>query len=74
MVAAHCIAIIMYSSYITMQVSTRERGSMGSTVHYTVLSRSYKFLTHALTLSMSFCCFKVYQFYGYKTESTQCGA
>ena len=46
---------------------------MGSTVQYTVLSRSYKFLTHALTLSMSFCCFNVYQFYRYKTESIQFG-
>ena len=29
-----------------------------TTVHYTVLHRSYKFPTRALTLILCFCCFK----------------
>ena len=46
------------SSSITLQVSLRRRGSISSTVHYTVLYRSYKFRTRALTLRLCFCCFK----------------
>ena len=45
-----------------------------TTVHYTVLHRSYKFRTRALTLILCFCCFKDSYFHGYKTGSIQFGA
>ena len=40
---------------------------------YTVLYRSNKFRTRALTLRLCFCCFKGNEFHGYKTGSIQFG-
>ena len=44
----------MYVSSITQEVSLRGRGSTSSTVHYTLLYRSYtyKFQPRALTLKI----------------------
>ena len=42
----------MYVSSITQEVSLRGHGSSSSTVHYTLLYRSYKFQSRALTLKM----------------------
>jgi len=49
----------MYSSSIPLQVFLRGRGSTSSTVHYTLLYRSYKFRTRALTLRLSFAVLKI---------------
>ena len=52
------IFIMMYSLSITLELSPRWRGSMSKTMHYTILYRSYKCKTRALTLRLRFCCLK----------------
>ena len=64
------IFIIVYSLYITLEVSFRGRGSINSTVHCTVPYRSHSCRTRALTLRLCFCCLKVNWFHGYKTGSS----